>query len=329
MQTTRTEERIEISNLLSDAVAANREEEIRRGLTAAQKTVPSRYFYDARGSRLFERICDLPEYYQTRTELSILRAAAGELTEDFREGDIIELGSGANIKIRTILDAAFSRGPADLRYIPVDVSEAALVEASKELVDLYPSLRVSGVVADFTRQLAEIPAERRSKLVLFFGGTIGNFDGTQRSRLLKNIGGLMRPDDRFLLGIDMIKQKEVLERAYNDRTGITAEFNRNILRVLNRELDADFEADRFSHLAFYNEDKERIEMHLVADRRMSVAIRRAGLRIELREGETIRTEICGKFSRKSAEAMADEAGLTVTRWFSDRRGWFSVIELGT
>ncbi|MFA5354950.1 MAG: L-histidine N(alpha)-methyltransferase, partial [Thermodesulfovibrionales bacterium] len=291
-----------------------------------QKSLPSKYFYDARGSELFDSICRLPEYYQTRTELAILRSSAVSIVEAMREGDIVELGSGANLKIRALLDASFRDCTSDICYVPVDVSESALLESSTELLDIYPGLRIRGIVADFTKHIEKIPSGRQ-RLFLFFGSTIGNFSDEERRCLLEGIAGLMEPEDRFLLGIDMIKPANLLERAYNDRQGITADFNRNVLQVLNRELKADFETSHFDHLAFYNEEKEQVEMHLRANRDISAEIRGLGLRVEMEEGETIHTEICRKFSMESAEAMAEEAGLRIERSFSDPRGWFSLVEL--
>jgi len=296
------------------------------GLTASEKFIPSKYFYDARGSELFEKICRLPEYYPTRTELSILKDAAPAIMHYFRRGDIVELGAGANWKIRTLLDAVPQDRFPDIRYIPVDVSEAALESSSEELLKLYPGLNLLGVVADFTRHMEMIPAGRE-KLFVFFGSTIGNFDEDDGGRFLKSVAGSMGTEDRLLLGIDMLKQRDILERAYNDSSGVTAEFNKNILRVLNRDLDADFNLDRFRHRAVFNAEKERIEMYLQADTGMAVRINALGITVELEEGEGILTEICRKFTREGVDRMAFDAGLNVTKWFSDPKGWFSLVEM--
>jgi L-histidine N-alpha-methyltransferase len=325
MNSPAVEDRLEIINVLHDTFLSNMRNDVREGLTSLQKFIPSKYFYDAYGSDLFRKICALPEYYQTRTELAILKKAASALMENFHEGDLIELGSGANVKIRTILDAAFAF-PADICYMPIDVCESTLIDSSRELLNTYPDLRVTGIVADFTRHIRNIPAARR-KLITFFGSTIGNFADNERSIFLRNIAGLMEPGDRFLLGIDMIKPKDLLERAYNDQQGTTAEFNKNILRVANRELCADFNLDHFDHHAFYDEAKEQVEMHLVANRNITALIQAVGLSVEMHKHETIHTEMCRKFSRKSAETMAEEAGLKITRWFWDPKAWFSLIEM--
>jgi L-histidine Nalpha-methyltransferase len=326
MRSAPASERIWIMNYMRDTFHGDIRRDVLRGLTSVRKSLPSKYFYDAYGSQLFEAICGLPEYYQTRTELSILRNSAAHIVRNLREADIIELGSGSNVKIRTLLDACLGTYRADICYMPVDVSESALVKSSVELLDSYPDLKITGFVADFTKRIGQIPAGRQ-RLFVFFGSTIGNFAGEARVRLLKSVAGMMGPGDRFLLGIDMIKPVEVLERAYNDSRGVTAQFNKNILNVLNRELNADFVSSHFDHVAFYNAGREQVEMHLRANRSISVKIGGLGMQVSMEKGETIHTEICGKFSRLSAVAMAAEAGLTVNRWFTDPRSWFSLVEL--
>lgn len=318
--------RIEIMNYMRDTFHSDIRRDVLQGLTSGQKSIPSKYFYDAHGSHLFETICGLPEYYQTRTELSILKSSATHIVRDLHEADIVELGSGSNLKIRTLLDACIRSGKTDIRYLPVDVSESALVESSIGLLDFYPDLKIVGIVADFTNHIEKIPPGRE-KLFAFFGSTIGNFPDKERIDLLKRVAGIMGPGDRFLLGIDMIKRVEVLERAYNDSGGVTAEFNKNILNVLNRQLNADFDLSHFDHVAFYNADKERVEMHLRANRSVSSEINELGIQVSMKKGETIHTEICGKFSKESTEAMAEEAGLRIDRWYSDPRGWFSLVQL--
>ena len=326
MNTILTEGSIEITDYMRDTFRRDIGSDIFKGLTSPRKFIPSKYFYDEEGSRLFEHISHLPEYYQTRTELSILRNNASSIMLGFDRGCLIELGSGANWKISTLLDAAMSSGVADICYMPIDVSESAIHKASRDLTQRYPCLKVTGRIADFTRHIDAIQAHS-NRLFLFFGSTIGNFDENERSALLKNVAGHMSPGDRFLVGIDMIKDARILERAYNDSQGVTAEFNRNILNVINRELNADFNTSDFDHVAFFNKEKERVEMHLRANRAISAFISVLGLKVEVQEGETIHTEICKKFSRESADAMAHEAGLKIERWFSDPREWFSLIDL--
>ena len=326
MHSSPASERFEIINYMKDTFHSDIKADVLRGLTSYQKSIPSKYFYDANGSRLFEEICSLPEYYQTRTELSILKNSASQIVRNLREADIVELGSGSNLKIRTLLDACIRTCKADICYMPVDVSESALVASSVELLDSYPDLRIVGIVADFTKNVEKIPLERE-RLFAFFGSTIGNFGDEARIDLLKRVAGMMGPGDRFLLGIDMIKPAEMLERAYSDSKGLTAEFNKNILNVVNRELNADFDRSHFDHVAFYNADKQLVEMHLGANRDISVEIKKLRMQVSMKKSETIHTEICGKFSRESAEAMAEEAGLRIDRWYSDPQGWFALIEL--
>lgn len=301
-------------------------QDVLMGLTARRKYVPSKYFYDARGSRLFEAICHLPEYYPTRVEMQLLRIHAEDMVHGFQEGDLIELGSGANWKIRVLLDALGPRYRSAVRYVPVDVSHAALRESGKELRAVYPELEVSGIVTDFTRHLHRLESDR-PKLVLFFGSTIGNLEEPDSLAFLKGIAGILNPGDRFLLGLDMLKDVDILEAAYNDSRHVTAEFNKNILLVLNRGVGSNFDTDDFDHLAFFNRERERMEMHLRARRDVSLTIRHLDLTVTLRKGETIRTEICRKFSEFSARQMLAQSGLEVARWFSDPQKWFSLVEI--
>ena len=296
-----------------------------RGLTAVRKYIPSKYFYDARGSQLFEAICRLPEYYPTRTELQILHAHAEDITKEFRLGNLVELGSGSHVKIRILLDA-LGRRRSGVTYMPVDVSQAALAQSAEELKAVYPELEIKCVASDFTRDLHRVPSNR-PKLVLLFGSTIGNLDELESRSFLRGVARILNSGDRFLLGLDMLKPAHIIEAAYNDSRNVTAEFNKNILLVLNRELRANFRTDDFDHLAFFNEKLDRVEMHLQARRKIQVEIRGIELSFTLERGETIRTEICRKFSRASAERMINEAGLDVARWYSDPKEWFSIAEI--
>ena len=300
--------------------------DVGRGLRATQKFIPSKYFYDARGSRLFDQICRLPEYYPTRTEMILLRAKARALIRDFDEGDLVELGSGANWKIRTLLNAMSAKTRSRARYVSVDVSETALTRAGGELARLYPGLEIVAVIADFTMDLHRLPIGRK-KLMFFFGSTIGNLDRAETALFLEQIRACLRPGDRFVLGMDMVKSVDLLEAAYNDSEQVTAAFNKNVLRVVNRELSADFVPDHFDHLAFFNVKEERVEMHLQANRDLEAHIRGLGMVVRFEKGETILTEICRKFRRESAEQMIAEAGLEIVAWHTDSRGWFSLAEI--
>jgi L-histidine N-alpha-methyltransferase len=300
--------------------------DVLQGLTADQKFIPSKYFYDARGSRLFEKICLLPEYYLTRTELSLLRRKASELVDGFERGDLVELGSGSNVKICTLLEALGRDRRATTRYVPVDISETALLSAAQGLVSRYPELKVAAIKADFMRDLSNIPSDGRN-LILFFGSTIGNLEEDECRVFLSAVAKNLQDGDRFLLGLDMLKPRPILEAAYNDAQQVTADFNKNVLRVLNRELDATFDLNNFEHVAFFDPDRERVEMHLRANRGLTVNIRDIGLSVSLDKGESIRTEICRKFSRSAAKKMVEDVGMRVDRWHSDPRGWFSIAEI--
>lgn len=299
--------------------------EVLNGLMADQKYLPSKYFYDARGSKLFESICHLPEYYPTRTELWLLSTHADAIVRDLEQGDLVELGAGANWKIRILLDALGPQRRASVRYVPIDVCGPALIESEAQLTTVYPEVKVDGIVADFTCELHSVRLDR-PKLVLFLGSTIGNLEPEEAGSFLKNVAAMLNPGDRFLLGLDMIKPVEILEAAYNDSQNVTAQFNKNMLLVINRELRADFAPEAFDHVAFFNDEEERIEMHLRARRDVSVELKSIPASFALTKGETIRTEICRKFTRRSAEKLIRDAGMVVNRWYSDPKGWFSLLE---
>jgi len=320
-------ERLEILNCLTEDPGQETGRDILAGLTQPQKSLPSKYFYDAHGSWLFEQICALPEYYLTRTELSILKLAAPEIMAFFAEeaGDLVELGSGSNRKIRMLLDAANGFTLSRLRYVPVDISESALKEASAELLDLFPDLHILGIIADFTRHLEVLP--RRRKLLTFLGSTLGNFSQMERLGFLKKVADSMNSEDRLVLGLDMVKPAEIIEAAYNDSQRVTSEFNKNMLRHINRSFNGDFRIADFEHLAVFVEEKQRIEMHLRAMRQTAARLADLDLSITCRAGETIRTEICQKFSRADASHDFRQAGLMASRWFTDSEGWFSLVVL--
>lgn len=288
-------------------------EDALRGLSARQKYIPSKYFYDERGSALFAEICDLPEYYPTRTEHALLERIAPEVIGETRPADLVELGSGDARKTRSLLDVVGNNGRAT-RYVPFDVSESMLRESADSLLEEYPWLRIHGVVGDYERHLGEIPDARR-KLVLFLGSTIGNFDNDRTREFLRDLSLRMRPGDHLLLGTDLVKPRAVLEAAYNDSAGVTAEFNLNVLNVLNRELGADFDLAAFEHIAFWRARASRIEMHLRAKRAQTVRVTKLGRVFEFKRGETLLTEISRKFTRKSVSQILGSAGLRLVRWF--------------
>lgn len=287
-------------------------EDVRAGLCRRPRSIPSKHFYDDLGSLLFDRICDTPEYYPTRTELGLLLRFARPILAACRPTDLVELGSGAARKTRALLDAAAAEG-IRCRYVPFDLSEGMLRSGAQRLLATYPWLRIHGVVGDYDRHLDRIPRGER-RLIAFLGGTIGNFTEQEAQRFLRRIAATMGPGDRLLLGSDLLKDRRVLHAAYNDAAGLTAAFNKNVLRVINRELGGRFDLDRFDHLAFFDEERRQIEMHLRAREAMEVAINRLGMVVPFEAGETIRTEISRKFTRKGIEALYRAAGLALESW---------------
>jgi L-histidine N-alpha-methyltransferase len=288
--------------------------DVLRGLGVRPRTLPPKYFYDAAGSRLFDEITRLPEYYLTRVEDALLDTLAPALMRTLMPRDVVELGSGFSVKTRRLLDA---RGGSPLRYTPVDVDETTVAASATRLLATDPALEVHAVIGDFERHLVHVPAPSGRRLVLFLGSTIGNLDPAERLALLTQVRSLLRRGDRLLLGVDLVKDTAVLEAAYNDAAGVTATFNRNILSVVNRSLGADFRPELFRHHAWYNTAAQRIEMHLVADRAQRVHVRDLGLTVDLEAGETIWTESSYKFTRASVRAMLTAAGLRLDGWHTD------------
>jgi L-histidine N-alpha-methyltransferase len=308
---------IRIESFLSQDDERSLANDVLDGLTRPFKEIPAKHFYDARGSELFEQICELPEYYPTRTERTILVAHADGMIRRTGAGELVELGSGSAEKARILL-GAMSRAGTLRRYIPLDVSETALEAAAHQLVEEFDELAVHGVVGDFERHLDRVPpAEETPRIVALLGGTIGNFLPGTRRRLLREIGTLLRPQDRLLLGTDLVKDPAVIEAAYDDAAGVTAEFNRNVLHVINRELDADFSPDAFEHIAFFDRKQEWVEMRLRARRPCTVLIAELGLRVDFAAGEELRTEISAKFTRARVQADFEAAGLRIDRWCTD------------
>ena len=296
--------------------------EIAGALGETPRRVPSRYFYDRRGSELFERITELPEYYPTRTERRLLVTVADEIAESTGAEELVELGSGAASKTRVLLDAMARAG--NLRtYVPLDVSESMVRRSAEELAAAYPELTVHGLVADFHHHLDHIPPGE-PRLVIFLGSTIGNLRPDEAVRFLRGIAAPMAPGDFFLLGVDLIKEVAVIEAAYNDSAGLTAEFNRNILRVVNRVAEGDFDPAGFAHRAFYDRQNRWIEMRLVAGGAQTVRLAKLGLTLELAESEEILTEISCKYERRGVATMLAEAGFDLGRWFTDAAGLFGL-----
>ena len=296
------------------------------GLTATPKSLPPKWFYDAQGSALFEKITELPEYYPTRAERSILRAVAPEIASSSGAGVLVELGSGSSEKTRLLLDAL--RDAGGLReYVPVDVSESALVLAGDALAAQYPGLEVHAVVADFEEHLglpAPDPAGARPRLVAFLGSTIGNMVPAERAAFLARVRGELRPGDTFLLGTDLVKDPAVLVAAYDDAAGVTAAFNKNVLAVLNAELGADFDPDEFEHVAVWDAEAEWIEMRLRSLTDQTVHVPAIGLTVRFAAGEEMRTEVSAKFRGAGVEAELAAAGLAMRSWWTDSAAQFGL-----
>jgi L-histidine N-alpha-methyltransferase len=314
------------NRLPADYRAASLRADARAGLTATPKSLPPKWFYDAQGSALFEKITELPEYYPTRAERSILLEIAPEIASLTRAATLIELGSGSSEKTRLLLSALRSAGT--LRsYVPVDVSESALAAAGDALAADYPGLIVNPVVADFGADDLGIPASRDgdvTRLVAFLGSTIGNMVPAERSVFLRRVRERLTAGDRFLLGTDLVKDPAVLVAAYDDEAGVTAAFNQNVLAVLNAELGADFDLDAFEHVAVWDAEHEWIEMRLRARSAQSVAVRDLGLTVAFAAGEEMRTEVSAKFREAGVRAELAAAGLEVRSWWTDADGQFAL-----
>ncbi|MGI9082241.1 MAG: L-histidine N(alpha)-methyltransferase [Thermoleophilaceae bacterium] len=295
---------------------------VREGLTRDLKELPPKYLYDARGSALFDRITTLPEYYPSRAEREILNRRAPEIVVESDARELIELGSGTASKTRALLYAMAGAGSLD-RYVPFDVDRSVVERCAAELLELYPGLAVHGVVGDFERHLEHIPAGDR-RLFAFLGGTIGNLYPPQRAAFLRRVRRLMGPTDTLLIGTDLVKDRNVLEAAYNDSEGVTAEFNRNVLRVVNDTLDADFEPEAFEHVAFFDEANSWIEMRLRARGAQTVRVNGAQLEVSFSDGEEIRTEISAKFTRDGVERELEAAGMGLDGFYTDDDGLFGL-----
>jgi L-histidine Nalpha-methyltransferase len=295
--------------------------DVARGLTSHPKELPPKWFYDERGSRLFDEITRLPEYYPTRTEREILAARAGEIARLTRAETLVELGSGTSEKTRLLLAALRDAGSLE-RFVPFDVSEEILRSAADAIRSAF-GVEVHAVVGDFDRHLDRIPFDGRA-LVAFLGGTIGNFRPDERAAFLKEIAASMGDDDHILIGFDLVKDVARLEAAYNDSRGVTAEFNRNVLHVINRELRADFDVDAFEHVAFFDRDNEWIEMRLRATSPQHVAIGELDLEVTFARGEELHTEISAKFTMDRIGRELSDAGLAPIEIWTDPAGDFAL-----
>ena len=297
---------------------------IRRGLMRAPREIAPKWFYDDAGSELFERICALPEYYPTRTERALLKAIAPDLVARTGATELVEMGPGAATKTRLLLDA-MSEARTLRRFVAFDFSDGMVRRVARELVREYGGLHVVGVVGDFMEQLPELPADDAgARLVAFLGGTIGNFRPAEARDFLQRVAARLRPGDSFLLGTDLVKDPARLEAAYNDSAGVTAAFNRNVLRVMNRMLDGDFDPDAFRHRAFYDASQHWIEMRLVSERSQTVLLPAIELELHLRDGEEIRTEISTKYDRPRVQQLLGGSGFRLLEWFTDPEELFAL-----
>jgi L-histidine Nalpha-methyltransferase len=299
--------------------------ELKAGFALLPKALPPKYFYDERGSALFEEITDLPEYYPTRTERALLERWIPTWVEELAPRSVLELGSGSAVKTRIILDAVARKQP-DTLFVPMDISAEFLQSTAERLGIEYPSLRIRPLVADLAGSLPLPPELPRPALVAFLGSTIGNFEEVDAARLLSRVASWMEPTDEFVIGFDLVKDATVLEAAYDDPGGVTARFNLNMLRVLNTLTGADFDPDRFSHLSFYDREKRRVEMHLVSEVEQTVTLP-DGTSWKLGEGETIRTEISCKYDREMVERMLGTAGLRLAEWATDEREYYALARV--
>jgi L-histidine N-alpha-methyltransferase len=325
---------ITIDNLLpADFRESSLRADVLTGLSATPKWLPPKWFYDAEGSALFEKITELPEYYPTRAERAILRAASAGIAAASRAGTLVELGSGSSEKTRLLLDALRAGGTLR-RYVPVDVSDSALRAAGSAVAAEYPGLEVHGVVADFGADLG-LNASRPSanegagpddgpRLVAFLGSTIGNMMPPERARFLSRVRSALRPGDSLLLGTDLVKDPAVLVAAYDDSAGVTAAFNKNVLSVLNASLGADFDLDAFDHVAVWDAKSEWIEMRLRSTAAQDVRVPGVGLTVAFGAGEEMRTEVSAKFRRAGVAAELAAAGFGMRSWWTDDAGQFGL-----
>ena len=305
--------------LPEDATDAALRADVRQGLTRTPKMLPPKWFYDARGSELFEEITKLPEYYPTRAEREILLARAPEIAAATGASTLVELGSGSSEKTRHLLDALTGLHS----YVPVDVSESALTGAAEALLAERPGLRVHALIADFTAGL-ELPDTPGPRLAAFLGGTVGNLLPDERAAFLASVRALLEPGDALLLGTDLVKDESTLVSAYDDAAGVTAAFNKNVLTVMDRELGADFDPADFEHVALWDREQEWIEMRLRARRALTVKIPELDLVVQFEAGEEIRTEVSAKFRQDGVRTELAGAGMELTHWWTDEAGRFAL-----
>ncbi|ERT09985.1 dimethylhistidine N-methyltransferase [Lyngbya aestuarii BL J] len=323
------EKRLWIEHLVSEAASLESEiaqaTDVIHGLTQAPKTLSPKYLYDDRGSVLFEQICEVPEYYPTRTETTILQNCTSEIARLTGPCELVELGSGSSTKTRILLDA-YQSLDHPLRYLPIDISGGILEKSAYELLEDYPSLQVHGLVSTYEQALAQLnPSPLPTRMISFLGSTLGNLSPVESDQFFADITTALQPGEYFLLGIDLQKPPQILEAAYNDAQGVTAAFNLNLLQHLNRRFQGNFNLQQFEHWAFYNQQEHRIEMHLRSLRSQTVQLRSLDLTVEFAAGETLRTEISRKFNLDQMQAYLKSQGLTTLKVWTDSHPWFAVL----
>ncbi len=300
-------------------------QDIKEGLNQGIKKIPSKYFYDDQGSQLFEQICELSEYYPTRTEASILRQYADEIAEITGICELIELGSGSSTKTRLLLDA-YNQQNEVFKYMPIDVSAGILKESAIQLKQDYNSLQIQGLVGTYDQALTQLkPTSWPARMIFFLGSSIGNFSESDYDNFLKKIAQVLENGDYFLLGIDLQKPKSILEAAYNDSQGVTAAFNLNMLTHLNHKFEGDFDINYFKHQAIYNEKNNQIEMYLLSEKEQEISIKNLDLVVNLEKGEKILTEISRKFDVEETKQKLESQQLKPVKVFTDENNWFALM----
>ncbi|MEL6391036.1 MAG: L-histidine N(alpha)-methyltransferase [Bacteroidota bacterium] len=316
---------ISIQNILPEGGASATRQELIEGLRASQKRISPKYFYDRYGSKLFEQITQLDEYYPTRAEKAILNGLISQIGIDFANVDIIELGSGDASKISILLSQIPEDILSTISYYPVDISSSAIAESVEEISSNYTLTGIRGTVANFLNDFSYLPENHR-KVICFFGSTIGNLSSDQVDTFMKSVGDIMQEGDILLLGTDLVKDTSIIEAAYNDQDGVTAEFNKNILRVVNGHLNSNFAPSDFEHKAGYNDAAQRIEMHLVAKTEMEINLSLDQQTIHIAKGETIHTESSHKFTQEQLSALGKSGDLTMQKIHSDENQYFCIAQ---
>jgi L-histidine Nalpha-methyltransferase len=319
-------ERLHIEHLINpNASESHERQELIEALTQSQKMIPPKYFYDAKGSELFEAICQLPEYYPTRTEASILKQYATEIAAITGCCELVELGSGSSTKTRLLLNA-YQDLDHVLFYVPIDVSETILYESANQLLQEYPNLELYGLVSTYKYALAHLrPSHLPTRMIFFLGSSLGNFNQEECDLFFANVVDALAIGDYFLLGIDLQKPIDIIENAYSDTQGITAAFNLNMLNHLNSRFQGNFDLNLFKHWAFYNSEQNQIEMHLVSQDFQTINLKSLALEINLTKGETILTEISRKFNLQEMESYLNQQGLKPLHSWTDDQEWFGLL----